>query len=177
MEQMRRPIVDFMFFDAGGGHRSAATALETVIKQQQRPWNVRLVNVQEVMEPLDVFKKVTGIRLEDIYNRMLAKGWTVGSAQGIKLIHAVGWVLHSAQVKIIARHFAATRPDMVVSVVPNFNRVMYEGLRKVDARTPYVTILTDMADYPPHFWIERGQDQWFICGTARSVQQIGRAHV
>lgn len=33
-----------------------------------------------------------------------------------------------------------------------------------------VTILTDMADYPPHFWMEK-QDQYFICGTARAVEQ------
>jgi 1,2-diacylglycerol 3-beta-galactosyltransferase len=33
-----------------------------------------------------------------------------------------------------------------------------------------VTILTDLADYPPHFWIER-QEQYFICGTDRAVQQ------
>jgi 1,2-diacylglycerol 3-beta-galactosyltransferase len=33
-----------------------------------------------------------------------------------------------------------------------------------------VTILTDMADYPPHFWIER-QPQYLICGTERAYQQ------
>jgi UDP-N-acetylglucosamine:LPS N-acetylglucosamine transferase len=33
-----------------------------------------------------------------------------------------------------------------------------------------VTILTDFADYPPHFWIEK-QQQYFICGTARAVEQ------
>jgi 1,2-diacylglycerol 3-beta-galactosyltransferase len=35
---------------------------------------------------------------------------------------------------------------------------------------PMVTILTDMADYPPHFWIER-QPQYFICGTDRAYRQ------
>jgi 1,2-diacylglycerol 3-beta-galactosyltransferase len=33
-----------------------------------------------------------------------------------------------------------------------------------------VTILTDIADYPPHFWMER-QDQYLICGSARAVEQ------
>jgi 1,2-diacylglycerol 3-beta-galactosyltransferase len=165
------PSIDFMFFDAGGGHRSAATALDAVIERQRRPWNVRLVNFQEVMEPMDVFKKVTGIRLEDIYNLMLAKGWTLGSAQGLKFIHGVSWLIHGPQVKFMTRHWRETRPDMVVSVVPNFNRVMYEALQAVNPATPYVTILTDMADYPPHFWIERNQNQWFICGTDRAVRQ------
>ena len=60
---------------------------------------------------------------------------------------------------------------MVVSVVPNFNRAMYESLRAALPQVPYVTILTDMADFPPHFWIEQGQDQTFICGTDRAVEQ------
>jgi UDP-N-acetylglucosamine:LPS N-acetylglucosamine transferase len=34
-----------------------------------------------------------------------------------------------------------------------------------------VTILTDFADYLPHFWMESGQDQFFICGTQKAVEQ------
>jgi 1,2-diacylglycerol 3-beta-galactosyltransferase len=30
--------------------------------------------------------------------------------------------------------------------------------------------LTDLADYPPHFWIER-QNQYLICGTEKAVEQ------
>jgi 1,2-diacylglycerol 3-beta-galactosyltransferase len=30
--------------------------------------------------------------------------------------------------------------------------------------------MTDLADYPPHFWIER-QEQIFICGTRKAVDQ------
>ena len=33
-----------------------------------------------------------------------------------------------------------------------------------------VTILTDMADYPPSFWIEK-QPQYLICGTEKARQQ------
>ena len=61
--------VDFVFFDAGGGHRSAATALKAVVEQQQRPWDVELINLQELLKPLDIFRKITGIRLEDVYKR------------------------------------------------------------------------------------------------------------
>jgi len=35
-------------------------------------------------------------------------------------------------------------------------------------------VLTDLADYPPHFWIER-QEQFFICGTERAVAQARAA--
>jgi Glycosyltransferase family 28 C-terminal domain len=160
-----------MFFDAGGGHRSAANALLKAIAMEQRPWNARMVNLQEVLDHLDVFRKVTTIRLEDIYNLLLKKGWTLGSPQMLVFMHAVIRVIHPAQVRELAKHWTLTKPDMVVSLVPNFNRAMYQAIQRVSPKTPYVTVLTDIADYPPHFWIERGQNQYFVCGSARAEQQ------
>ncbi len=162
--------VQFIYFDAGGGHRSAATALKTVIEQQKRPWEITLVNLQEVLHSLDIFRKVTGIRLEDIYNLMLAKGWTLGSAQGLKFMHAVIRMNHKATLRVLERHWADSQPDLVVSLVPNFNRAICESLKSTLPKVPFVTILTDFADYPPHFWMER-QEQFVVCGTDKAVAQ------
>lgn len=162
--------IDFVYFDAGGGHRAAATALRSVIEQQEKPWKIRLINLQEVLHSLDVFRKVTGLRLEEIYNRMLAKGWTFGSAQGLKFMHAVIRMNHRATTKLLTEHWIESQPDVVVSLVPNFNRTMYEGLRAASSSIPYITILTDFADYPPHFWMEK-QPQYFVCGTRKAVEQ------
>ena len=130
-----------------------------------------MVNLQEVLHPLDVFRKVTGIRLEDIYNKMLAKGWTLGSAQGLKFMHGVIRLNHRPVVALLTKHWIDSAPDMVVSLVPNFNRVMYESLKAALPSVPYVTILTDFADFPPHFWMEPKQDQYFICGTEKAISQ------
>jgi hypothetical protein len=162
--------LEFVYFDAGGGHRSAAMALKTVIDQQNRGWEITLVNLQEVLHSLDIFRKTTGIRLEDIYNLMLAKGWTLGAGLGLRFMHTVIAVYHGAMVRLLTRHWTETKPDMVVSLVPNFNREMFESLRAASPQTPYVTILTDFADYPPHFWMEP-QDQFVICGTPKAIDQ------
>jgi 1,2-diacylglycerol 3-beta-galactosyltransferase len=145
-------------------------ALETVMSSQYPSWQVRLVNLQEILDGLDVFRKLTGIRLEDIYNLALAKGWTLGSEVLLPIMHAVIRTYHPAQVKLLTKVWAERRPDMVVSVVPNFNRAMFESLSKSLPGVPLVTILTDMADYPPHFWIEK-QRQYLVCGTDKAVQQ------
>ena len=42
---MQGVTVDLVYFDAGGGHRSAALALQAAIARQRRPWTVRLVNL------------------------------------------------------------------------------------------------------------------------------------
>ncbi len=168
--------LDFIFFDAGGGHRSAATALQAVIESQPRPWRVRLVNLQEILDPLDIFRKLTGLRLQDVYNQMLKRGWTLGSPAMLPLMHGIIRMYHRGQVRLLDRFWAADPPDLVVSLVPNFNRALFESLRRAAPATPFVTILTDLADYPPHFWIER-QPQYFICGTPRAVAQArGMGH-
>ena len=73
--------IEFCFFDAGGGHRAAATALEMSIRAQGLPWDVRLTNLQELLDELDILKKFTGVRIQDCYNNMLRTGWTLGSTQ------------------------------------------------------------------------------------------------
>ena len=47
--------LDFIFFDAGGGHRASATALKALADQEQRGWQIRMVNLREILEPIDVF--------------------------------------------------------------------------------------------------------------------------
>ncbi|HEY1947043.1 MAG TPA: glycosyltransferase [Bryobacteraceae bacterium] len=162
--------LDLIYFDAGGGHRSAALALQSVIAGQDRNWAIRLVNLQEVLDSLDVFRKVTGIRLEDVYNLALAKGWTLGSTWLLPLMHGIIRAYHPGQVKLLTAYWEKLRPDMVVSLVPNFNRALFQSLARAMPGVPLVTILTDFADYPPHFWIEK-QAQYLICGTERAAQQ------
>jgi UDP-N-acetylglucosamine:LPS N-acetylglucosamine transferase len=162
--------IDLVYFDAGGGHRAAANALRQVANQQQRPWDVRLINLQDLLDPLDIFRKITGLRLQEIYNLMLRKGWTLGSPQLTRFMHGIIRLYHGPTVHLLEKFWREERPDLVVSVVPNFNRAMGESLRHALPRVPLVTILTDFADYPPHFWIER-QPQYLICGTERAAAQ------
>ncbi|MCU1275790.1 MAG: Monogalactosyldiacylglycerol synthase [Bryobacterales bacterium] len=162
--------VDLVFFDAGGGHRAAATALQQVITNQQRAWDVRMINLQELLDPLDIFRKITRIRLQDIYNLLLRKGWTLGSPQLMVAMHGVIRLYHRPTVRLLEKFWRKERPDLVVSVVPNFNRALGESLDRLQPRVPLVTVLTDLADYPPHFWIER-QHQYLIGGTERAVSQ------
>ncbi|MGH9744833.1 MAG: glycosyltransferase [Candidatus Acidiferrales bacterium] len=162
--------IEFGFFDAGGGHRAAATALELAIRGQQRPWEVRLTNLQELLDTLDILKKYAGIRIEDFYNWMLRSGWTLGSTQLMKVLQGVIRLYHGPTVRMLEAHWKSTQADMVVSFVPHFNRALGESFRRAHPGRPFVTILTDIADYPPHFWIER-QSQYFICGSDRAVAQ------
>ncbi len=169
--------VELAFFDAGGGHRNAALALQHELERQERPWTVRLLNLQELLDPLDVVKSISGIRLQDAYNHLLKRGWTLGS---VHLLRATQFIIrryHAGAVRLLEDYWRQTRPDLVVSLVPNLNRALRESVRRALGSAPFTTILTDLADYPPHFWIE-AERQFFICGTAHAVEQakaIGHA--
>ena len=166
----RRRRIHLVFFDAGGGHRNAATALQVQIERQGLPLDVSLVNLQEVLDPLDIVRKLTGIRIQDLYNKMLRNGWTLGSPQLMRVLQMVVRTYHGPSVRVLEKFWKERSPDMVASVVPHFNRALQESYENAFPGRPFVTVLTDLADYPKHFWVER-ESQYVICGTEKAVEQ------
>ncbi|HEY6290328.1 MAG TPA: glycosyltransferase [Terriglobia bacterium] len=161
--------LELLYFDAGGGHRAAATALEVVLEREAMG-RVQLTSLQDVLDPIDPLRRLTGQRLEDVYNLLLRHGWTRGSQQLLTALHAAVRHYHPEEVRLLEAHWRETRPSLVVSVVPQFNRAISESLHRANPAIPLVTILTDFADFPPRFWIE-SRDQFYICGTGRAVTQ------
>jgi 1,2-diacylglycerol 3-beta-galactosyltransferase len=164
-----------VFHHAGGGHRSAADALKATLSSQEHPWDVSLLDIQELLDPLDLIRRATGLRIQDTYNVILRKGWTRFTPQLLVVLKATIYVYHSSIVKLLRRYWAEHPADLVLSVIPHFNREIAESLRPVGTRTPgtgtpFVTLITDLADYPPHFWIER-ESEYIIVGTERARQQ------
>ncbi|HYK66094.1 MAG TPA: glycosyltransferase, partial [Patescibacteria group bacterium] len=167
--------IDLIYFDAGGGHRASATALIAAAREQRRAWQINLINLRELLEPADVIRRLTGVRIENFYNSQLKHGLTLGTRPLLRVTQMLIRQLEPSMVRLLAHHWQESQPDLVVSMIPNFNRAIWEGLRQADAaearcETPMVTILTDMADCPPHFWIER-QPQYLICGTETAADQ------
>ncbi len=166
--------IAFVYFDAGGGHRSAMDSLLTVIDRQQRPWKVSTLNLQEVLDQHDVVRRLTGLRVQDVYNRMLASGWTLGSPQLLWALHGAIRVLHNRMVSTLAEHWRHHPADVMVSVISNFNRELAASVKLGLPRAKFVTVMTDIADYSPrHIWIVR-ELEYLICGSDRAVEQARR---
>src|SRR4029450_9021237 len=113
--------IDLVYFNAGGGHRAAALALEEAIREQRRPWNVRLVNLVDVLDPRAAFRRVMGFAPEAFHNTRLARGWTLGLAQELKLLHALIRLGHSRMLPPLRRHSRSSDPDLATSLAQNFN--------------------------------------------------------
>jgi hypothetical protein len=165
-----RPLIDLIYIDSGAGHRAAAQALEAVIREQQRPWDVRLLGAQDLLNSIDFIRKYTGIPFEEIYNILLRRGWTMGSRQLLVISHLLIRMSHRSQVRVLEEHWRERPADMLVSLIPHYNRALRQAFAHACPGRPLVTIMTDIADYPPHFWIEN-QDQYVICGSERAEEQ------
>jgi Glycosyltransferase family 28 C-terminal domain len=163
--------VHILFHDAGGGHRNAAVALQTVLTQQHRPWQVELVQFQELTDKLDVLRRLTGIRIQEHYNVILQNGWTLGATTLLRVLQATIRLFHKPLVRLLEDFWRKNPADLLISVIPHFNREIYESWNNVCPGRPFVTIITDLADFPPHFWIELIKDQYVIAGTQRAVEQ------
>jgi UDP-N-acetylglucosamine:LPS N-acetylglucosamine transferase len=72
---------------------------------------------------------------------------------------------------LLATFFQRSDADLLVSVIPHFNREIAEAWERVHPERPFVTLLTDIADFPPHFWIEAAENQYVICGSEKAVEQ------
>jgi len=159
-----------VFFDAGGGHRNAANAIKTVIEEQGRPWQVELLNLQELLDTIDPLQKIAKIRLQDGYNLLLRKGWTRFTPQMLAILHGMIRLWHRPVVGVLQKYWSVHPADVVLSVIPNFNRALAESIRTTIPTASFATLITDFADYPPHFWIEN-ESQYVICGTERAIAQ------
>jgi 1,2-diacylglycerol 3-beta-galactosyltransferase len=165
------PTLDLIYFDAGGGHRAAATALKTIIEKEYPDLTARMMHLKDVLAPADIFRKVLRTDLQELYNLMLRKGWTLGSKSGLRFMQRVIRHYNKREIALLKAWWKDSAPDMAVSLIPNFNRPMFEAWQQLRPGRPYVTVLTDIADFPPHFWMER-QRQYFICGSTRAVEQV-----
>jgi len=163
--------IHVVFHDGGGGHRNAAVALQTIVAQQQRPWQVELIQFQELTDQLDVLRKLTGIRIQEQYNVLLQNGWTLGSVYLLRLLQATIRAFHRPLVRLLENFWREKPADLLVSVIPHFNRELCQSWSKVYPGRPFVTLITDLADFPPRFWIEPLPQQYVIAGTERAVEQ------
>jgi hypothetical protein len=163
--------IHVVYHDAGGGHRNAAVALQTVVAQQGRPWEVSLVQFQDLTDQLDVLRKLTGIRIQQQYNTLLQNGWTLGATQLLRVLQTTIRIFHRPMVRLLEKFWRTDPADLVVSVIPHFNREIGESWSTVYPGRPFVTLITDLADFPPRFWIEPMKEQYVIAGTEKAVEQ------
>jgi len=171
MPEANDPEALLVLTDAGGGHRAAARALVAAAEARRSPLRLTPLRVQDVLASLDVLRRVSGHTIEDAYNLMMRKHWTALFPPLLRVLHLALRVRHRGLVREMARHLCERpRPAVVASLMPNLNAVMRDAVRAALPGVPFLVVLTDYADYPPHFWMEPGYDA-VVVGSDAAVAQ------
>jgi 1,2-diacylglycerol 3-beta-galactosyltransferase len=168
------PEVLLLVLDAGGGHRAAANALVEAARREGRPWSFRVVSLQDVFAPLDFGRRLTGRPMEETYNGMVRRRQTLFLGT---MLRGFQWLIRRMEARLcrlLTARLSAQPPDVVVSLVPNFNAVIAAAVRRCLPGTPFFVLLTDFADLPPHFWLEEHLDR-VIVGSEHAVAQALQA--
>ena len=155
----------FTIYDLGAGHRSTANALIEVIEQKKIPWEVEIVEVFQ-----EIFATT---RPQSVYNNfILKKKWAklINDPLLVPLFKLEIRLRHRAWKKRLQQYWRERKPDLVLSLMPLVNRVLYESLQAELPDIPFVTSITDFADCPPNFWLE-SQEQLLICPSKTAVRQ------
>ena len=170
MDEAGRQVLLFTI-DAGGGHRSAARALVAAAEETETRWTFQVESFQKTLLPQDLLKRLTGVSLEDAYNLILRRHWNVLMVPLLRVMHAGIRLRRPALVRTLTGWLEARpRPEAVVSVMPNFNGVMRDAIRAAHPGVPLIVVLTDLADFPPLFWLEPGLDR-VVVGTEEAREQ------
>ena len=155
----------FAIYDMGAGHRSTANALKEVIEQKKLPWKVEII---------EVFREIFATtRPQYVYNNfVLKKKWAklINDPLSVPLFKLEIRLRHRAWKKRLQQYWREHKPDLVLSLMPLVNRVLYESLKAELPNIPFVTSITDFADCPPNFWLEP-QEQLLICPSETAVRQ------
>jgi 1,2-diacylglycerol 3-beta-galactosyltransferase len=80
-------------------------------------------------------------------------------------------LFHRPLVRLLESFWRDHPADLLVSVIPHFNRQICESWTNVYPGRPFVTLITDLADFPPRFWIEAIREQYVIAGTEKAAEQ------
>jgi 1,2-diacylglycerol 3-beta-galactosyltransferase len=164
-------LVLLFTIDAGGGHRAAARALVAAAEETGAAFRFRVESFQELLRPLDLLERTTGVSLEAAYNLILRRRASVLMVPLLRVMHGAIRLRRGALVKTLAAWLREQpRPQAVVSVFPNFNGILQEAVRAAIPGVPLVVVLTDLADFPPRFWIEPGLER-VVVGSDEAERQ------
>jgi hypothetical protein len=169
------PEIVLLIVDAGGGHRAAANALVAAAESVRPPFRLRVESLQRILQPLDPLHRLTGLDLEQAYNAMVRRRLTW---QLVPLLRVLQWSiarLRGPLTRRLAEHLRQRPPAALVSLAPNFNAVARDAVRAALPGRPFLILLTDLADLPPHFWMEPGVEGVFVATeeAERQAEDLG----
>lgn len=146
------------------------------IRLRRPDWRVRDVNLLEILSGYPLYRRVQGAGINH-FNRMLQRDRVTDLRGLIRLCLNLHDRLTPGNIPRIAAFWAASPPDVVLSVTPMNNVVLGRALRAVNPRGVYVTLPVDFEEALPGYWFNPGEGHRYLLGSERLVQQAAEAGI
>jgi len=165
--------IDILFFDAGSGHRSAAHAIESVLKEMQPTWQVRLVDLVDAVK----FNRILGTIIRkgiSHINTLIRKEKKYFNYAAFKVTVIIN---NHLNIKRVSMFWKDNCPDMIISVVPVYNQVIFQSILLMYPKTICVTIPVDFEELYSGYWFKADIEQYYLLSSERIIEQAHEANV
>jgi len=165
--------IDIVYFDAGSGHRSAAMGLRRTLARLRPDWRINMVNFVDVVAHNWVLSPVIRKGI-DYFNWLMVREKV---ADFDAIVRSSFFWRDRLSARAMRKFWGESPPDLLVSVIPIYNPVLYESLRLANPNAVCVTIPVDYYEHLPGYWFWPPTDQYYLLVTDRLRQQAIEAGI
>lgn len=150
--------------DSGGGHRTFAETLKSMIEERYPSYTVEFLKLSDICKASRIFHPVRSEWIDYLFNHS-PKFLIPVAQQFSKFFFSRYLNLFSRWAgKYLAHYWKKKKPAFVISVYPLFNKVLFESLKIYDKSIPFLTVIADFGEMHEKAWIIE-QKQYYICPT------------
>jgi UDP:flavonoid glycosyltransferase YjiC (YdhE family) len=168
--------IAIVYSEAASGPHSAATALKNVLQTRNPHCHVRLVNIAEIFDHHPLFGKIVRAGIK-FFNWQLRNDSVVGLQQLINLSQFFHNQIGKRGIRKIARYWQASPADIVVSVTPMYNPVLYRSAQQANPDVQCITVPVDFEEVRSNYWFTPDVKQYYLNGSARLQLQAAKAGI
>ena len=169
--------IQIVYFEAASGHLSAAKAIEAALKQANSEWNVSCVDVIDLLQHHTVFQKIVTAGIH-YFNFLLTREALSDLPGLIRLSVFVQGQVRASGHKKIARFWENKAPDILISVTPMYNEVMFRSLKQANPTAKYITIPVDFEESRERYWFTPScEDILYLNAKEKLMKQAKQAGI
>jgi hypothetical protein len=171
-----RKRIAIVYFDAASGSRSAAAALQQIVQDRNPHCQVRMINITDIFDHHRVFGKVVRAGINH-FNRQLKRDRVVGLRRLINLSLLCHDLVGPTGIQKIAGYWNAFPPDIIISVTPMYNPVLYGSAMQVNPGVKCITIPLDFEEVRSRYWFTPKVEQYYLNATEALHKQAVNAGI
>src|ERR1044072_6072885 len=171
-----RSRIAIVYFDAASGNRSAAAALKKVLQNRNPLCQVRMINITDIFGNHRVFGKFVRAGIK-YFNRQLKRDRVINLRALINLSIKCHDLVGPKGIQKIAGYWNSFPPDIVISVTPMYNPVLYGSAMQVNPGVKCITIPVDFEEVRSRYWFTPKVEQYYFNATDALQKQAAEAGI